>query len=318
MHRPSLLALLLLLSLQASAQTWPSRPIRIVAAVSPGGFADVPVRLMAPHLAQALGTSVFVENRPGAGTTIGANSVASSAPDGYNVLVIGAPHYISAWVYKKLPYHAVNDFAPVAMFASGPYVLVVHPSLPVRSLQEFIAAAKAQPGRIDFASSGNGSGQHLVGALLFSMADIQLNHVPYKGSGPAMQDLLAGEVKVLFAGVPNVLSHVRAGRLRPLAVSTARRWPELPDVPPAAEAGVAGYDMPQWLGIAVPARTPADVIQKLYAAIAKSLEGDELQRAFRSSGVDKTLLPPAEFAVFIRKEYETWGRVVRETRVSVD
>jgi tripartite-type tricarboxylate transporter receptor subunit TctC len=302
----------------AFGQAWPSRPIRMVIPLSPGGFADVPGRILAARLSALLGYNVFVENRPGAGGTIGADFVAKSAPDGYTLLFTGTPHVISAWIYKKLPYEPLKDFEPVALVASGPYVLVVNPQLPVHSVRELIAAAKAQPGKIDYASSGNGSAQHLVSALFASMAGIELNHVPYKGSGPAMQDLLGGQVKVSFAGIPNVMPHVKAGRLRALAVSTPQRSPDLPDVPTAAEAGVPGYQATLWLNLAAPAATPADIVQRLYAETGKALQDVELQSAFRAAGVEPTLLAPEELAAFIRAEYDKWGRVVKETGATVN
>ena len=216
--------LVFLLAGSAQAQQYPSRPIRLVVPLSPGGFADVPTRMLLPRLSAALGRPVIVENKPGAGGTIGADSVAKSAPDGHTLLAIATPHVISAHLYRTLPYDSIKDFAPIALFGSGPYALVVNPQrLPVASVRELIAAAKASPGKIDYASSGNGSAQHLVSALFNTMAGIQLNHVPYKGSGPAMQDLLGGQVPVSFAGVPNVISAVKSGKLRALAVTTPRR-----------------------------------------------------------------------------------------------
>jgi tripartite-type tricarboxylate transporter receptor subunit TctC len=303
---------------QVFAQGWPSRPIRMVVPLSPGGFADVPGRILAARLSGLLGYNVFVENRPGAGGTIGADFVAKSAPDGYTLLFTGTPHVISAWIYKKLPYDPLKDFEPVALVASGPYVLVVNPQLPVHSIPELIAAAKAQPGKIDYASSGNGSAQHLVSALFASMAGIELNHVPYKGSGPAMQDLLGGQVKVSFAGIPNVLPHVKAGRLRALAVSTPQRSPDLPDVPTAAEAGVPGYQATLWLNLAAPAGTPGDIVQRVYAETAKALQDAELQQNFRAAGVEASPMSPQELAGFMRGEYEKWGKVVRDTGATVN
>jgi tripartite-type tricarboxylate transporter receptor subunit TctC len=244
--------------------------------------------------------------------------VAKSAPDGYTLLFTGTPHVISAWIYKKLPYDPLKDFEPVALVASGPYVLVVNPQLPVHSVRELIAAAKAQPGKIDYASSGNGSAQHLVSALFASMAGIELNHVPYKGSGPAMQDLLGGQVKVSFAGIPNVLPHVKAGRLRALAVSTPRRSPDLPDVPTAAEAGVPGYQATLWLNLAAPAGTPAEIVQRIYTETAKALQDAELQQNFRAAGVEASPMNPQELAGFMRGEFEKWGRVVRDTGATVN
>ena len=305
-------------SLEVCGQGWPSRPIRMVVPLSPGGFADVPGRILAARLSSSLGYNVFVENRPGAGGTIGADFVAKSAPDGYTLLFTGTPHVISAWVYKKLPYDPLKDFEPVALVASGPYVLVVNPQLPVHSIRELIAAAKAQPGKIDYASSGNGSAQHLVSALFASMAGIELNHVPYKGSGPAMQDLLGGQVKVSFAGIPNVLPHVKAGRLRALAVSTPQRSPDLPDVPTAAEAGVPGYQATLWLNLAAPAGTPGEIVQRIYAETAKALQDAELQQSFRAAGVEASPMSPQELAGFMRGEYEKWGRVVRDTGATVN
>ena len=307
------------LALQGLAQTYPSRAVRIVVPLSPGGFADTPARMLAPRLSEQLGRQFFVENKPGAGGTIGADFVAKAAPDGYTLLLTGTPHVISAHLYKKVPYDALKDFTHIALIASGPYALVVNPQkVPASSVKELIAAAKAQPGKIDYASSGNGSAQHLVGALFNSMAGVELNHVPYKGSGPAMQDLIGGQVGVSFAGVPNVLGHVKAGRLKVLGVTTATRWSELPDVPTIAEAGVPGYEATLWLNISGPAGVPADIVQRLSAEIAKALRDPEVQSNFRSAGVDATSMGTQELNAFMRAEYEKWGRVVRETGATVN
>jgi len=318
MRRLFFFIFILFFAVEGLAQGWPSRPIRMVVPLSPGGFADVPGRILASRLSSSLGYNVFVENRPGAGGTIGADFVAKSAPDGYTLLFTGTPHVISAWIYKKLPYDPLKDFEPVALVASGPYVLVVNLQLPVHSVRELIAAAKAQPGKIDYASSGNGSAQHLVSALFASMAGIELNHVPYKGSGPAMQDLLGGQVKVSFAGIPNVLPHVKAGRLRALAVSTPQRSPDLPEVPTVAEAGVPGYQATLWLNLAAPAGTPGEIVQRIYAETAKALQDAELQQNFRAAGVEASPMNPQELAGFMRAEYEKWGRVVQDTGATVN
>ena len=302
----------------ALAQEYPTRPVRIVVPLSPGGFADTPARLLAPRLSAQLGRQFFIENRPGAGSTIGANEIARSAPDGYNLLLSGTPHVISAHLYKKLPYDALKDFSQVAMIAVGPYVLVVNSQLPAQSVRELITLAKAQPGKLDYASSGNGSAQHLVSALFNSMAGIELNHVPYKGSAPAMQDLVSGQVKVSFAGVPNVMSHLKAGRVRALAVSTAKRWPELPDVPTAAEAGVPGYEATLWLNLVAPAGTPQALIERLRNEVNKALSDAELQRQFQAAGVEAATLEPQALEAFVRTEYEKWGRVVRATGATVN
>ena len=314
-----LLILVFLITETLQAQTYPSRPIRMVVPLSPGGFADVPARMLLPRLSVALGRQVFVENKPGAGGTIGADSVAKSAPDGYTLLVTATPHVISAHLYRTLPYDPLKDFVPIALFGSGPYALVVNPQrLPLSSVRELIAAAKAKPGSIDYASSGNGSAQHLVSALFNTLAGIELNHVPYKGSGPAMQDLLGGQVPVSFAGIPNVISSVRAGKLRALAVTTANRWSELPDVPTVAEAGVPGYEATLWLGLAAPAGTPAEIVNRIYAETAGALQDPELQQSFRGAGVNATVMNPQEFGRFIRAEYEKWGKVVRETGATIN
>jgi len=303
---------------QSFGQSYPNRPVRVVVPLSAGGFADVPARIIAPRLSNALGQQVFVENRAGAGGTIGTDFVAKSKPDGYTLLLSGTPHVIAPWLYKTVPYDALKDFAPIMLFASGPYVLVVNSQLPVSSVQELVAAAKAQPGKIDFASSGNGSAQHLVAELFNTMAGVQLNHVPYKGSGPAMQDLLSGQVKVSFAGVPNVISHVKAGRLRALGVTTQKRSLDLPDVPTIAEAGVPGYEATLWLGLLAPAGTPPEIVQRVYAETVKILQDPELQPSFRAAGVEASVLGPQDFGTFMRAEYEKWGKVVRDTGATVN
>lgn len=309
----------LIFSCEIYSQTYPSRPIRMVVPLSPGGFADVPTRMLLPRLSSALGRQVIVENKPGAGGTIGADAVAKSAPDGHTLLIAATPHVISAHLYRTLPYDSLKDFAPVALFGSGPYALVVNPQkLPVASVRELIAAAKAAPGKIDYASSGNGSAQHLVSALFNALAGIELNHVPYKGSGPAMQDLLGGQVPVSFAGVPNVISAVKSGKLRALAVTTAKRWGELPDVPTLAEAGIPRYEATLWLGISAPAGTPTDIVNRLYAETAKALQDPELQQSFRVAGVNATIMNPQEFGAFLRSEHEKWGKVVRDTGATVN
>ena len=317
-----LIALLLFLSIfsiEGNAQPYPSRPIRLVVPLSPGGFADTPARLLAPRLSEQLGKQVFVENKPGAGGTIGWDYTAKSAPDGYTIAVTGSTHIIGAHLYKKVPYDVFRDFTHITMIASGPYALVVNPQkLNVGSVRELIAAAKAQPGRIDYASSGNGSSQHLVGALFNALTGVQLNHVPYKGSGPAMQDLLAAQVAVSFAGVPNVIGHVKAGRLKALGVTTPKRWSELPDVPTLAEAGVPGYEATLWLSISGPAGMPAAIVQRLHTEITKALQDRELQASFHAAGVEAVASTPEELVRYMRTEDEKWGRVVRETGATVN
>ena len=315
------LAFLLLAAVSSAvlAQPYPSRPVRIVVPLSPGGFADTPARMLAPRLSEQMGRNFFVENRPGAGGTIGWDFTAKSAPDGYTLAITGSTHLITAHLYKNLSYDVFKDFTHIAMLASGPYVLVVNPQkVSAGSVRELIAAANAKPGAIDFASSGNGSSQHLVGALFNSMTGVQLNHVPYKGSGPAMQDLIGGQVGVSFAGVPNVLAQVRSGRLKALGVTTSKRWSELPDVPTLAEAGVPGYEATLWLSISGPAGMPPELVQRLNAEIGKALRDPDLQNNFRTGGVDALSMSPKELLDFTRTEYEKWGRVVRETGATVN
>jgi tripartite-type tricarboxylate transporter receptor subunit TctC len=318
MMRIAAVLLGVLLSTAALAQSYPSRPVRIVIPLSPGGTTDVPGRLVALKLSEAVGQNFFIENRTGAGGTIGADYVAKSKPDGYTLLMTATPHVITGNLYKNLPYHTLNDFAPVIRVASGPYVLTVHPSLGVNSVRELIDLAKASPGKIDYASSGNGSAQHLVGALFTYMAGVQMTHVPYKGSGPAQNDLVAGMVKVGFPGTPIVIPHVKAGRLKALGVTTAQRSPQMPDVPTIAEAGVPGYEALVWVGLLAPAGTPADIVNKLNGEVGKILRNPEVQQQLSASGVDATPTTPEEFGTYLQSEFEKWGKVVRDSGATVN
>lgn len=315
-----LLALVLgaLLATASAAQTYPSRAIRLVLPFSPGGLVDVPGRIIAQKLSEALGQPVVVENKPGAGSTIGADFVAKAKPDGYTLLLTSTTHVISANLYKKLPYDSLRDFAPVMKIAEGPYVLVVHPSLAAKNVAELIALARAQPGKIDYASSGNGSSQHLVGALFCAMAGVELSHVPYKGSGQATQDLVGGQVKVGFVGTPIALPHLKAGRLRALAVSMAKRSPEMPEVPTLAEAGVPGYEATIWIGLFAPAGTPREILARLYADIGKVLSATEARASIGATGVEVALAPADEFTAWVRAEHDKWGKVVRDTGATVN
>jgi tripartite-type tricarboxylate transporter receptor subunit TctC len=307
----------LLLAGAAAAQSYPTRPVRIVIPLSPGGTTDIPGRLIAPKLSEVLGENFFIENKPGAGGTIGADYVAKSRPDGYTLLLTATPHVITGNLYKSLPYRTLEDFSPVIRIASGPYVLVVHPSLGVSSIRELIASAKKNPGKIDYASSGNGSAQHLVGALFTHMAGIELTHVPYKGSGPAQNDLVAGVVKVGFVGTPIAIPHVKNGRLKALGVTTAKRSPQMPDVPTLAEAGVPGYEALIWVGLLAPAGTPHDIVARLNTEIAKLLGNPDLQKQLSASGVDATPTTPEGFGAYLKSEFEKWGKVVRDSGATV-
>jgi len=312
------LSLLIALPVTVQAQSYPNRPIRMVVPFSPGGAADAPGRMLMQKLSEALGQQVFMDNRPGAGGTIGAAAVAKAAPDGYTLLMISNTHVISASLYKNLTYDAINDFAPVLQFGEAPNVLVVHPSLPVKSVAELIALAKQKPGQINYASSGNGSSQHLFAALFCSMAGVNLFHIPYKGSAQATTELLGGEIKVSFPGIAGMLQHIKDGRLRALAVTSAKRSPELPDVPTLAEAGVKGYEATLWLGILGPAALPKEVIAKLNAVMSEILKKSDVQNSLRTFGTEAIYRAPAEFGKYVKAEHQKWSQVVKEIGLKVN
>ena len=304
-------------ALFAPAQDYPNRPVRIVIPLSPGGTTDVPGRIIAQKLSESLGQQFFVENRAGAGGTIGSDYVAKAKPDGYTLLLTASPFVIAPHVYKTMPYDTLADFAPVVRIATGPYVLVVHPSLGVNSVKELIALAKKEPGRIDFASSGNGGAQHLVTELFMYMTGIKLNHVPYKGSGPAQQDLMSGIIKVSFVGTPIAIPHMKSGRLKALGVSTAKRSPEMLDVPTIAEAGVPGYEAIVWIGLLAPAGTPRDIVAKLNGEIGKLVRADEVKKLIAPTGMEPDPDTPAQFGAYLKADYDKWGKVVRESGATV-
>jgi tripartite-type tricarboxylate transporter receptor subunit TctC len=283
-----------------------------------GGLVDVPGRILAQKLSESLGQPLVVENRPGAGSTIGADSVAKSKPDGYTLMITSTTHVISANLYKPLPYDALRDFTPVMKLAEGPYVLVVHPALPAKSVMELIALAKSRPGRIDYGSSGNGSSQHLVAALFSAMTGAPLNHVPYRGSDRATQDLIGGQVSVGFLGTPGALPHLKSGRLRALAVTTVRRSAQLPEVPTLQEAGVPGYEATIWLGLFAPAGTPREVLARLHAEVSKVLAAPDARASVAATGLEVSFSTAEDFAAYVRAEYEKWGKVVRETGATVN
>jgi tripartite-type tricarboxylate transporter receptor subunit TctC len=302
----------------AAVAQYPERPIKIIVPFGPGGFTDVAARILQKELAPALGQSIIIENKPGAGSTIGTAEVSKAKPDGYTLVMISTTHVISPHLYRQMPYDALKDFTPVMKLAEGPYVLVVHPSLNVKTVGELIAAARREPGKIDYASSGNGSAQHLVGALFTTMADAKLNHVPYKGSNQAMNDVVGGQVKVSFVGVPNALPNLKSGKLKALGVSTRKRYGELPDVPTIEEAGVPGYDATVWLGLLAPPGTPREVVQKLNTEITKVLSSADARRLMASAGVDVATSSPEDFAKLLASEHERWGKVVKETGAQVN
>jgi len=312
--RPCIAALAIALAaIAAHAQDYPNHPVRVVVPFSPGGAVDGPMRLIADGLRKRWGQSVYIENKPGAGATIGAEVVAKAPPDGYTLLLASQTNAISATLYDKLPYDAIEDFEPISLIGREPGVLVVNPSLPVKTLQEFIAYVKQRPGQVDYASSGNGSGQHLFMAMLASMTGMQLSHVPYKGSGQATTDLLAGQVKASIPGVTGMVGHIKAGRLRAIAVTGSTRSPQLPDVPTIAESGVPGYAAYVWMGLMAPKGTPPALINKIYRDLLEVLATGEVKGYFDAAGIEIVGSTPAEFAAFFRAEREQWARVIRET-----
>jgi tripartite-type tricarboxylate transporter receptor subunit TctC len=300
----------------AIAQPYPSRPIRLVIPFSPGGATDVPGRLITQKLAESFGQQFIVDNRPGAGSAIGSEIVARAQPDGYTLLLTGTPFAVIPALYPKLAFDPAKDFAPVMQVALAPNVLVVHPSLPVRSVKELIALAQAQPGRINYASGGTGGAQHLFASLFMSMAKIELTHIPYKGSGPATADLLGGHVKVGLPGISIAIPHAKAGRMVPLAVTSARRAPQIPEVPTIDESGVAGYDAAVWFGMFAPKGTPATIIRRLHDEVVRVIRLPDVENGYLASGNLAVTSTPEEFGAFIRADIAKWGRVVREAKIA--
>ncbi len=303
----------------AAAQNYPNRAVRLIIPFSAGGAADVPGRILAQRLTETIGQQVVVDNRPGAGSTIGAEAAAKAAPDGYTLFMISNTHFVSAGLYKKLPYDSLNDYTPVTQITSAPNVLVIHPSLPAKSVKELIALAKAKPGQINYASSGNGSTQHLTGALFCKMAGINMTHIPYRGSGPVTADLLAGQVTVGFPGIAGMLPHIKSGKLRALGVTSAKRSVELPDVPSIAEAGVKGYEMVAWFGIAGPKGVPRDIQTRLHGELLKVLKNPEFQKAMQVAGQEVAYQEkPEQFHDFMKDEAAKWAKVVADSGARVE
>ena len=313
-----LTALAASLSVPVAAQTYPSKPVRLIVPFAPGGFTDVVARILGQRLSVSMGQQFIIENKAGAGSTIGTDFVAKSAPDGYTLVMISTTHVISPWIYKSMPYDPIKGFVPVTKLVDSPYVLLVNPKVPARNVQEFIALAKASPDTLRYASSGNGSSQHLMGGLFASLTGTKLQHVPYRGSSGAATDLVAGVVESSFAGVPNALAQVPAGRLRALAVTTAKRIPQLPDVPTLQEAGVPGYEASVWLALLAPAGTPRDIVNRLNAEVAKLMESGETRKALYESGVEVSLSTPDALGEYMVKEMERWGKVVKDTGTKLE
>ena len=303
----------------SGAQNYPVRPVRLVIPFSPGGAADVPGRVLTQRMSEALGQQVVVDNRPGAGSAIGAELVAKAPADGYTLLMISNTHFVTAALHKKLAYDALSDYSPVTQVTSAPNIIVVHPSLPVKTVKELIALANSQPGKIDYASSGSGGTQHLTGALFCKMAGIDMTHIPYRGSGPVTADLLGGQVMVAFPGIAGMLPHIKSGKLRALAVTGAKRSPELPNVPTVAEAGVKGYEMTAWFGMAGPKGMPKDIVMKLHGALSGILKNPAFQKAMRNAGQEVAWQETPElFGEMLKVESAKWARMVKESGAQVN
>jgi tripartite-type tricarboxylate transporter receptor subunit TctC len=313
-----LTALTASLTVPVAAQTFPSKPVRLIVPFAPGGFTDVVARILGQRLSVSMGQQFVIENKAGAGSTIGTDFVAKAAPDGYTLVMVSTTHVISPWIYKSMPYDPIKGFVPVTKLVDSPYVLLVNPKVPARNVQEFIALAKASPDTIRYASSGNGSSQHLMGGLFASLTGTKLQHVPYRGSSGAATDLVAGVVESSFAGVPNALAQVPAGRLRALAVTTAKRIPQLPDVPTLQEAGVPGYEASVWLALLAPAGTPRDIVNRLNAEVAKLMESADTRKALYEAGVEVSLSTPDALGEYMVKEMERWGKVVKDTGTKLE
>jgi tripartite-type tricarboxylate transporter receptor subunit TctC len=307
------------LAAQGFAQGYPSKPIRLIVPFAAGGGNDNVARLVGKRLADSLGQPVLVDNRPGAGGVVGAELAARSAPDGYTLFLGGVgSHAINPNLHEKLPYDPIRDFAPIELLAQAPLVMVVHPSVPARSFAEFVAYARANPGRLNFASNGNGSSSQLAAVMFDSMAGVDMVHVPYKGLSPALADLLSGQVQVMFSSVVAILPHIKTGRLRGLAVTGGKRLAAMPELPTIAESGLAGYEASSWYGILAPAGTPRDIVMKLNAELAKALDQPEVRGSLLAEGAEPVGGSPEQFAAHIRSEKERMGKLIRDAKIRLE
>jgi tripartite-type tricarboxylate transporter receptor subunit TctC len=294
----------------AWAQTYPARPVHVIAGFAAGGGVDITARLIGQWLSDRLGQTFVIENRPGAGGNIGTEVVANAAPDGYTLLLATVPNAVNATLYEKLNFNFIRDIAPIGGIIRVPQVVLVHPSVPAKTVPEFIAYAKANPGKVNMASAGNGSAPHMAGELFNVMAGVTLVHVPYRGQGPALTDLLGGQVQVLFATTPGTTDYIKTGKLRALAVTTAARAEVLPDVPTVGEY-VPGYEASQWYGLAAPRNTPPEIVDRLNKEINAALADPKMKARFADIGGEPLTGAPAAFGSLIAAETEKWGKVVR-------
>ncbi len=302
----------------AMAQNYPAKPVRLIVGYPTGGVNDILARAIGDPLAAALGQTMIVDNRPGANSSIGADLVAKAAPDGYTLFVTGTPFTINASLYQKLPYDTLRDFAPVTQLATGTFLLVVHPSLPARSVKELIALAKRRPGELNFCSAGQGAPPHLMGELFKLQTGIAMSHVPYKGAAPCVVDLLGGHIQVTFEAMAPLLPHVKAGKLRNLAVMSDRRSSVLPDVPTIEEStGIAGLSAATWYGIVAPAATPRPVVNRLNAALVQVMGDAKMRQRMAEQGLDPVTGTPEELASLLKAEVAKWARVIKAAQVTV-
>jgi tripartite-type tricarboxylate transporter receptor subunit TctC len=303
----------------APGDDFPNKPIRIIVTVPPGGAADFIARVVGTKLSQVTGSPVVVENRAGASGTIAAAYVAQAEPDGYTLLQNSiTTHGIGPYVFPKLPYDSFKDFAPVSLLATLPVIMTVSATLPVTTVEQFVALAKSKPGQLSFASSGNGGAPHLAGELFKIAADIDMLHVPYKGSGPAVVDVASGRVQVMFDAAPSLLPHIQSGKLRPIAAASAKRNSLTPNAPTFAERGFKGMDISIWYGLLAPAATPPVVISRLNAALRKVLESPDVQQRFAEQGTLAAATTPEQFAAFMRDDYQRWGMVIKKAGIKFD
>jgi len=297
--------------LDTSAQTYPIRPIRLIVASSPGSGVDTVGRIVGQRIGDVMGAQVFVDNRAGGGGSIGVQAVAKSAPDGYTLLMAAPSFTINASLMRPPPYDVVRDFAPVGRATTGQYIIVVHPSLPVTSVKELIALARSRPGQLNFGSGGNGNSTHLCAEYFMSLAKIDMTHVPYKGSGPAIVDLLAGQIHLMFANITAGLPQVKAGRLRALATSGDTRSHAAPSIPTVAESGIPGYVVTSWFGVMAPARTPQEIVGKLSGALHGAMRAKDLLEKLAGEGAEPAPTGPAEFGRLVASEVQTWAKVIK-------
>jgi len=315
--RGILLGALMLPVAWSHAQDYPARPVRMIDPFSPGGSTDILARICAQKLTERLGRPFLVENRGGGGGNIGAEAVAKSAPDGYTLLVAGVPQAIGMTLYRRLNYDLAKDLAPVTQIATFPSLLTVHPSLPVKNLKELIALARARPGELNFGANP-GSPNHLASELIDSMAKVKMTFIGYKGAGPAVADAVAGQIQVVSAGLPTLIGYVKAGRLRPIAVTSLARSPLLPEVPTASESGLPGYNVTSWYGLFAPAATPAPIIDKLNVAVAALLKAPDVEQRLATMGAQAAPTTPAEFGQIVRSEVARWAPIVKASGASVN